>query len=216
VLYPPPVCHGHRKEGTLEPALEGFALGFGLILAIGAQNAYVLRQGLKCRHVLLIASICALSDALLIGAGVMGLGALIGQAPELVWWVTLGGAVFLFVYGALALGRALRPGRLLPAGGGETSWRAAAAATLAFTFLNPHVYLDTVVLLGGIAARHDAEGRLLFWLGGAAASAVFFYGLGFGARLLAPLFARAAAWRVFDIVIGLVMWAIAASLASDL
>lgn len=195
---------------------EGFVLGLGLIVAIGAQNAFVLRQGLLRRQVWTVVTICWVSDAMLIGAGVLGLGALIRQVPDLIVAVTAGGAAFLFVYGALALRRALRPGRLQAAAGGAETWRGAALTALAFTWLNPHVYLDTVVLLGGISARHDVDGRLAFWLGGTLASLGFFHALGFGARLLAPLFARPQAWRVFDTCVGLVMWAIAASLAASL
>lgn len=203
-------------EGRMAALGEGFLLGLGLILAIGAQNAFVLRQGLLRRHVLTVVSICWISDAILIGAGVLGLGALIRQAPALIDAVTAGGALFLFVYGALALRRAVRPARLEAASGDIPGHGAVALAALAFTWLNPHVYLDTVVLLGGISARYDIDGRLAFWLGGALASFGFFHALGFGARLLAPVFARPSAWRVFDIGVGLVMWAIATSLAQGL
>lgn len=197
-------------------ASEGFLLGLSLILAIGSQNAFVLRQGIRREHVLLIVSVCALSDALLIGAGVLGLGAMIRNWPALVFWATLGGVVFLSVYGLLAFRRALNPGRLVAAGGETLNWRMALMATLAFTFLNPHVYLDTVILLGGISARYPVDSRMFFWAGGAVASFTFFFALGFGARLLAPLFARPSAWRVLDGVIALVMWGIAARLALDL
>lgn len=197
-------------------AVEGFLLGLGLILAIGAQNAFVLRQGLKRAHVWTVTTICFLSDAILIGAGVMGLGSLIRAAPRLIEAVTIGGAAFLFVYGLLALRRALHPGALKAAADRELSRPAAVATTLAFTWLNPHVYLDTVVMLGSLSARHGLDGRLAFWAGGTVASAAFFYALGFGARLLAPIFARPGAWRLFDILIGLVMWAIAGSLLAGL
>lgn len=197
-------------------ASEGFLLGFSLILAIGSQNAFVLRQGIRRQHVLLIVTICAVSDALLIGAGVLGLGALIRTWPALVFWATLGGVAFLATYGLLAFRRALKPGRLVAADGEAMSWRVAALATLAFTLLNPHVYLDTVILLGGISARYPVDSRMFFWAGGALASFTFFFALGFGARLLAPFFARPSAWRILDGVIALVMWGIAARLAIDL
>ncbi|WP_416896938.1 MAG: LysE/ArgO family amino acid transporter [Minwuia sp.] len=195
---------------------EGFLLGLSLILAIGAQNAFVLRQGLLRSHVLEIVLVCALADALLIGAGVLGLGALVVAWPGLVFWTTLGGAAFLIVYGLFALRRALRPGSLEAGPDRTLSRRAAVATALAFTFLNPHVYLDTVVMLGGIAARHPEDARIAFWAGGAAASFVFFFSLGYGARFLQPVFARPAAWRVLDLLIALVMWAIAALLLSEL
>lgn len=193
-------------------AAEGFLLSLGLILAIGAQNAFVLRQGLKREYVLTITTICATADALLIGAGVLGLGSLIREVPALINAVTIGGAVFLFVYGLLALRRALSPSALKAAEDRGLSYRGAILTVLAFTFLNPHVYLDTVVMLGSLSARYALGDRLAFWAGGALASAVFFYSLGFGARWLSPLFARPAAWRVFDVVVGLIMWGIAASL----
>ncbi len=200
----------------MSAAIEGFLLSFGLILAIGAQNAFVLRQGLKRQYVFTVTTICAMSDAMLIGAGVFGLGSLIREAPDLIRFVTIGGAIFLLVYGALALRRALSPGALQAAEDRGLSYRAAIMTVLAFTFLNPHVYLDTVVMLGGLSARHDLAGRLAFWGGGAVASATFFYCLGYGARWLSPLFARPSAWRVFDVIVGLIMWGIAASLLATL
>ncbi|WP_417519985.1 LysE/ArgO family amino acid transporter [Minwuia sp.] len=197
-------------------AVEGFLLGLSLILAIGAQNAFVLRQGLLRQHVLLIVLICAASDALLIGAGVMGLGSIIRSVPGLIFWSTLGGVVFLTVYGLFAFWRALRPDRLEVVAGKPLGWQAAALTTLAFTFLNPHVYLDTVIMLGGISARLPIDQRMHFWIGGATASFVFFFSLGYGARLLAPVFARPSAWRVLDLLIALVMWVIALILAVPL
>lgn len=200
----------------MSASIEGFLLSIGLILAIGAQNAFVLRQGLKRQYVFTVTTICAVSDAVLIGAGVFGLGSLIRAAPDLILFVTIGGALFLFVYGALALRRALSPGALQAAEDRGLSYGAAILTVLAFTFLNPHVYLDTVVMLGGLSARHDLDGRIAFWVGGAVASAIFFYSLGYGARWLSPLFARPSAWRVFDVLVGLIMWGIAASLLATL
>ncbi|MCX5497519.1 LysE/ArgO family amino acid transporter [Kaistia dalseonensis] len=197
-------------------ALEGFLLGASLIVAIGAQNAFVLRQGLARRHVFPVASFCFLSDALLIAAGVGGLGALVQSWPRVLIVVTLAGAAFLFVYGIGALRRAIRPGELSSSGAPEPSLRAALATVAALTFLNPHVYLDTVVLLGSLSARHAGAGRIAFGGGAALASAVWFYGLGYGARLLAPLFARPIAWRILDLVIAFVMMAIALSLVLQL
>lgn len=196
----------------LAPALEGFGLGLSLIIAIGAQNAFVLRQGLARRHVLAIVSVCALADALLIAVGVAGLGSVVRSSPRLLTVVTAAGAAFLLWYGASAARRALRPGTLDAAGTAATSLRRAMAMTLAFTFLNPHVYLDTVVLFGGLSARHDEAGRLAFAGGGAVASFVWFFALGFGARLLAPIFAKPMAWRLLDAAIAAVMAALAFSL----
>lgn len=196
----------------ISAAVEGFLLGAGLIVAIGAQNAFVLRQGLVRTHVFPIATFCFLSDALLIAAGVGGLGTLIQQAPALLRAVTFAGAVFLAGYAVLALRRALRPGRLAAAATEVPRLSTAIATAAALTFLNPHVYLDTVVLLGSLSARHIGAARIAYGVGAAFASGVWFYGLGFGARLLAPLFARPTAWRWLDGMIALVMAAIAFSL----
>ncbi|MDP3544694.1 MAG: LysE/ArgO family amino acid transporter, partial [Phreatobacter sp.] len=178
----------------------------------GAQNAFVLRQGLMRRHVLLVTTICAVSDALLILAGVAGFGTLVARSPLLLTIATLGGAAFLFAYGLMAARRALNPSRLTAAPSEEAGLVRVISATLAFTFLNPHVYLDTVVLVGSLSARFEGSARIAFAAGAMAASAIWFYGLGFGARLLAPIFARPAAWRVLDALIACVMVAIALSL----
>ncbi|MHA1563951.1 MAG: LysE/ArgO family amino acid transporter [Alphaproteobacteria bacterium] len=200
----------------LNGALEGFALGAGLIVAIGAQNAFVLRQGLVREYVFAVATICFLSDAVLIVAGVAGFGSIVSANPTLIAYVTAIGAVFLFGYGVLAFYRALHPGRLEAASGGARGLRATILTVLALTWLNPHVYLDTIVMLGGLSGRYNGGARIAFGAGAALASAVWFYSLGFGARMLAPLFQRPAAWRVLDTLIGAIMWAIAASLASSL
>jgi L-lysine exporter family protein LysE/ArgO len=193
----------------LAPFLSGFGLGISLIAAIGAQNAFILRQGLLRRHVFVLCLICALSDALLIVAGVAGLGGLIAGSPRLITAVTIGGAAFLLAYAGLALHRAIRPRAMEAADGGDPGLRAAVLACLAFTFLNPHVYLDTVVLLGSLSAGFEGTARLAYGLGAVTASFVWFFSLGFGARLLQPLFAQPSAWRVLDIVIALVMTMIA-------
>jgi L-lysine exporter family protein LysE/ArgO len=197
---------------ALLPFLSGFFLGGSLIVAIGAQNAFILRQGLLDRHVFILCLICSLSDAILIAAGVAGLGTLIAQSPGLVRAVTIGGAAFLLAYSALAFRRAWRPDALKAAKSGEAELGAAIAACLAFTFLNPHVYLDTVLLVGSVSSTYAGSERLAFGIGAVIASFVWFYGLGYGARLLQPLFARPSAWRVLDCLIGLVMAAIAVSL----
>ncbi|MCT4555621.1 MAG: LysE/ArgO family amino acid transporter [Pelagimonas sp.] len=188
----------------------GFALGLSLILAIGAQNAFVLRQGLRRMHVLPVVLVCALSDALLIAAGVAGFGALAEAVPGLEFWMRIFGAAFLLWYGARTLLSAWRGGATLEAASGSQSLRAAVLTCLALTWLNPHVYLDTVVLLGAISAQYEA--RVVFAIGAMSASFVFFFSLGYGARALAPVFARPRAWQVLDLLIGLTMWAIAAKL----
>ncbi len=191
-------------------ALTGFALGGTLIIAIGAQNAFVLRQGLRREHVGPIVAFCAGADALLMAAGVAGLGALIGERPALAWALTAGGAAFLTVYGLRALWRARRPAALQAAGEApRLSLAAALAQTAAFTLLNPHVYLDTVLLVGAVGSQQPLAARPAFVGGAALASFVWFGALGYGARGLAPLFARPRAWQVLDAVIGATMLGIA-------
>jgi L-lysine exporter family protein LysE/ArgO len=197
---------------AIAAASAGLGLGLSLIVAIGAQNAFVLRQGLRREHVLPIVLVCALSDAVLIVAGVAGAGAVFAVAPELLTVVTWAGAIFLVGYGVLAARRAIRPTALAADGASVRTQLAAALATcLALTWLNPHVYLDTVVLLGSIANTHGAD-RWWFGAGAVLGSVVWFTALGFGARLLQPVFARPSAWRVLDAVIAVVMVAIAVSL----
>ena len=193
------------------PFLSGFALSFSLILAIGAQNAFVLRQGLRRAHVLPVVLVCAVSDAILISAGVAGFGALVELYPGLPTLLRYAGAAFLVVYGALAARSAWTgTGALKAAERAEGSVWAAVLTCLALTWLNPHVYLDTLALLGSIAQTSPAPA--VFGAGAVTASFVFFFSLGFGARALAPLFARPGAWRVLDAGIALLMWAIAAGL----
>lgn len=197
----------------IAPLLTGFALSLGLIVAIGAQNAFVLRQGLRREHVALVVGFCAACDLALIAAGVAGLGAVLGTAPRLVTVLSLGGAGFLGWYGVSALRRALRPERLEAGPGGAALTRAGALARVAgFTLLNPHVYLDTVLLVGSVGAAQPAAAHLPFVLGAGLASALWFVSLGFGARFLAPLFARPLAWRVLDLLIGAMMLTLAAGL----
>lgn len=191
----------------------GYSLSLSLILAIGAQNAFILKQGLRREHVLPIVLFCALSDALLIGVGVFGFAALNTLLPALAPAMRWFGAVFLFVYGALSFRRAWQGGEALdPAHGGPTSLKSALLFCFVITWTNPHVYLDTVVLIGSVSARFPDQ-PLAFWAGGAGASASFFFALGYGARLLAPLMARPGAWRILEALIGIVMWAIALGLA---
>jgi len=198
---------------VLAAALAGFGTGFSLILAIGAQNAFVLRQGLARAHVFWVCLVCALSDALLIAAGVAGAGALIAAVPGLGPAMRWAGAAFLIVYGAGRLRAALAPGALRAGPAAEPALGPTLLATLAITWLNPHVYLDTLALIGAVSTGVDPGApRLAFGIGAVTASFVFFFGLGYGARLLAPLFARPAAWAWLDGAVALVMWTIAALL----
>ena len=196
----------------LAPFLQGFATSGALIVAIGAQNAFVLRQGIRREHVLAVVLVCALSDALLIALGVAGLGALVRTSPALLAVARYGGAAFLIGYGLLAARRVLHGASMAAAADTRLSLRAAVAACLAFTYLNPHCWLDTVVLLGSIASQQPDGARAAFGIGATSASVAWFFALGFGARALRGVFARPAAWRALDAVIALVMWAIAASL----
>lgn len=194
------------------PFLSGLLLGGSLIVAIGAQNAFILRQGLIRSHVFVLCLICALSDALLIALGVAGLGGLVARSQTLILVVTLGGAAFLAGYAALAFRRALNPHAMAAGKPEHLPLRAAVLTCLALTFLNPHVYLDTVVLLGSLSARYEGQARALYALGAATASFLWFFALGYGAFLLAPLFARPAAWRILDALIGIVMSVLALGL----
>lgn len=185
--------------------LSGFLSGAALIIAIGAQNSFVLRQGIRREHVLPIVLVCAGADAMLIAAGIAGLGALIKSAPLILDVTRYGGAAFLFAYGLIAARRALQPHLLTVDSSMGTSLKAAMATCLAFTFLNPHVYLDTVILLGSMANQCGANGRWVFGAGAVTASFVWFFALGYGARLLCPLFSKAVAWRILDALIALIM-----------
>lgn len=196
-----------------EAALSGYLVALSLIAAIGAQNAFVLRQGLRREHVGVVVLICAASDAALIAAGVGGFGAIAQAAPwfgEAMRWL---GVAFLTVYGALRFRAAAKGGAaLVPADSAPVPLRRIVAMCLLFTWANPHVYLDTVVLIGSISAQYAPHG-LVFGIAAACASLSFFAALGFGARLLAPVFAKPRAWVVLEIGVGLTMWALAAGLA---
>lgn len=196
----------------IEAMTTGFLMGFSLIIAIGGQNAFVLRQGLRREHVAWVVAVCAISDAVLIAAGVAGFGLASAALP----WITAAmrwlGAAFLMIYGAQRFRAALRGGEALrPTEGGTVSLGRVLATTLLLTWANPHVYLDTMVLLGSISTQH-APLEWAFGTGAALSSLTFFASLGFGARLLAPLFATPRAWVVLEVVVGVTMWTIAAGL----
>jgi L-lysine exporter family protein LysE/ArgO len=196
-----------------EAALQGYLVSLGLILAIGAQNAFVLRQGLRREHVGAVVLVCATSDALLIALGVVGFSAASVAVPWLGDAMRWGGVAFLLVYGALRFRAALRGGEALrPGTGGPASLAKVLTTCLVLTWANPHVYLDTVALLGSISAQF-APYQMAFGVGAALGSYSFFGALGYGARLLAPVFANPRAWVWLEIGIGGIMWAIAAGLA---
>lgn len=211
---------GSRVGGTqsgvvtsaLLAALSGLGLGLALIVAIGAQNAFVLRQGLRGEHVAAVVAVCALPDVALVAAGVAGTGALLDRVPEAVTAIRWAGAAFLIGYGALAARRALRPaGALLTETAQRTPLLPTVLTASALTWLNPHVYLDTVVLLGSVAAA-QGDLRWHFGAGAAVGSLLWFSALGAGARLLRPVFARPGAWRVLDAGIAVVMVVLAVGL----
>ena len=191
---------------------QGYGMGLGLIVAIGAQNAFVLSQGIRRNHHLAVAGVCFLCDALLISAGVLGVGAALAASPTAHVAAAFGGSAFLFWYGLRSLRQAFSGGALDAREQVRASLKATLAATLAVTLLNPHVYIDTVLLVGGVSARFGRSDRLAFGAGAVLASLTWFFALGLGGRLLAPLFRRPATWVVLDGAVGLIMWGIALSL----
>lgn len=196
---------------------SGFALSLSFILAIGAQNAFVLQQGLRHSHVFAVCFICALSDAILIATGVVGFNTMIERWPGLIPTIMVLGIVFLLAYGVRSFYAAWRAGQTLEAAQDTSppSLTGIIATTLALTWLNPHVYLDTLALIGANSTRFEGE-KLWFGSGAILASFVFFFSLGYGARLLSPIMASARAWQILYVLIGVVMWAIAVSLFFDL
>ncbi|WP_298861093.1 LysE/ArgO family amino acid transporter [uncultured Sulfitobacter sp.] len=194
--------------------IPGFLLSLSLILAIGAQNAFVLRQGLRREHVFWVCLTCAITDALLIGAGVAGFGALAAAVPWFETAMRYGGAAFLIAYGTRAALSAWRGGEVLEAAGAPAqSLKRTILTLLAITFLNPHVYLDTLVLVGSVSAQYPD--RTAFALGAILASVIFFFILGYGARLLQPVFAKPVSWRILDALIAVTMWSIGVALLTQ-
>ncbi len=198
----------------LSAGLTGFVTGFMLILAIGAQNAFVLRQGLARSHVFWLCLFCATSDAILVTTGVLGFSFLVEKYPSLPLVMAWAGAAFLMTYGMIRLVSAYRGDYTMELSGKTLGLGATLATAAAFTWLNPHVYLDTVGLIGAISTDFMGSDRLAFGIGAVSASFVFFFSLGYGARLLAPIMTSARAWRILDVIIGLVMFAIALKLIS--
>jgi len=200
----------------ISPYLQGMAMGGGLIVAIGAQNAFVLTQAVKGNHTLAITLVCCLCDLVFIGLGVTGVGAAVAANPVLTTVAAWGGAAFLAWYGWGALRSALNPGALTAGDEGAGSLSATLIALLAVTLLNPHFYLDTVVLIGSVSGQFAPDARLLFGAGAVTASCLWFGGLSLGGRALAPVFARPVAWRVLDGAVCCVMWGLAVSLVRPL
>jgi len=198
---------------TLFPFFKGFAVASGLIVSIGAQNAFILKQGLKKEGVLLIVSLCFILDALLILLGVAGLGGIIAESKTLSLIATWGGFSFLFLYGLSSFRMAFKSRTMsISEDEQKSSVIKLTLLTLALTLLNPHVYLDTVVLLGSISQQFNDAARYLFAGGAITMSFIWFYSIGFGARWLRPLFSSPKTWRILDTIIGVMMWSIALSL----
>ncbi|WP_110469421.1 LysE/ArgO family amino acid transporter [Williamsia limnetica] len=195
------------------PALAGLLTGAGLIIAIGAQNVFVLRQGIRREHVMAVVAVCTASDIVLILGGVAGLGALVTAFPEVVDIATIAGGGYLLILAAMAARRVVRPVSMDTAGGVVAVSRWAAIGTaVALTWLNPHVYLDTLITLGAIANSHGPQEKWVFAAGACVASLLWFAALGFGSARLAPLFAKQRAWQMLDALVAVVMGALGAGL----
>ena len=190
-------------------ALEGFALSIGLILALGPQNVFVMRQGLMRSHVFAVCLACSLFDAALITAGVLGVGSILAGIQEAEFTIAIGASMFLISYGLLRIKSAINPVGMSTEGEGESELAPTIAAAAAFTFLNPHVYVDTLLLIGGASSRYVGEERLAFGSGAATASFVFFFSLGYGARSLSEVLNKPKAWRYIDLSIAAIMFIIA-------
>lgn len=196
----------------LDSALEGFALSIGLILALGPQNVFVMRQGLMRSHVFAVCLACSVFDALLITAGVLGVGSILAGIEGAEFMIAIGASIFLISYGLLRIKSAISPVGMSTEGEGESDLAPTIAAAAAFTFLNPHVYVDTLLLIGGTSSRYLGDDRLAFGIGAATASFVFFFSLGYGARSLSEVLNKPKAWRYIDLSIASIMFIIAAAI----
>ncbi|MCD4721574.1 MAG: LysE/ArgO family amino acid transporter [Desulfobacula sp.] len=192
--------------------LKGFGVGSGLIIAIGAQNAFVLSHGVRKNHYIIIPLICAICDALLIALGVTGMGTIIASSKNLSLIAGTGGAGFLLIYGINSFRSAIKGGRLSENQKTESSLKTTILTTLAITLFNPHVYLDTVILLGSISSQFKQPGHIFFGAGAVTASFIWFFSLSLGGKMLAPLFTKELSWRILDTLVGITMWAIALSM----
>jgi len=196
----------------ITPFIQGFGTGGGLIVAIGAQNAFVLSQGVRRNHHFIVALICIVCDAVFISVGVAGFGRAVSTNPTLSQLAAWGGAGFLFFYGLRSLRSALRGGSMDISDRSMRTLRAAIFTTFAVTLLNPHFYLDTVILLGSVSSQFHGESRLYFWVGAVSASTLWFISLSLGGQMLAPLFKKQISWRILDSMVCATMWALAVSL----
>ena len=195
-----------------DSALEGFALSIGLILALGPQNVFVMRQGLMRSHVFAVCLACSVFDALLITAGVLGVGSILAGIEGAEFMIAIGASIFLISYGLLRIKSAMSPVGMSTEGEGESDLAPTIAAAAAFTFLNPHVYVDTLLLIGGTSSRYLGDERVAFGIGAATASFVFFFSLGYGARSLSEVLNKPKAWRYIDLSIACIMFIIAAAI----
>ena len=195
-----------------DSALEGFALSIGLILALGPQNVFVMRQGLMRSHVFAVCLACSVFDALLITAGVLGVGSILAGIEGAEFMIAIGASIFLISYGLLRIKSAMSPVGMSTEGEGESDIAPTIAAAAAFTFLNPHVYVDTLLLIGGTSSRYLGDERVAFGIGAATASFVFFFSLGYGARSLSEVLNKPKAWKYIDLSIACIMFVIAAAI----
>lgn len=195
-----------------DSALEGFALSIGLILALGPQNVFVMRQGLMRSHVFAVCLACSVFDALLITAGVLGVGSILAGIEGAEFMIAIGASIFLISYGLLRIKSAMSPVGMSTEGEGESDLAPTIAAAAAFTFLNPHVYVDTLLLIGGTSSRYLGDERVAFGIGAATASFVFFFSLGYGARSLSEVLNKPKAWKYIDLSIACIMFIIAAAI----
>ena len=196
----------------LGSALEGFALSIGLILALGPQNVFVMRHGLMRSHVFAVCLACSVFDAVLITAGVLGMGSILSRIEGAEFIIAVGASIFLVSYGLLRIKSAMNPLGMTTEGEGENELAPTIAAAAAFTFLNPHVYVDTLLLIGGTSSRYFGDERLAFGIGAATASFVFFFSLGYGARSLSEVLNKPEVWRYIDLSIATIMFIIAAGI----
>ena len=196
----------------LDSALEGFALSIGLILALGPQNVFVMRQGLMRSHVFAVCLACSVFDALLITAGVLGVGSILAGIEGAEFMIAIGASIFLISYGLLRIKSAMSPVGMSTEGEGESDLAPTIAAAAAFTFLNPHVYVDTLLLIGGTSSRYFGDERVAFGIGAATASFVFFFSLGYGARSLSEVLNKPKAWKYIDLSIACIMFVIATAI----
>ena len=197
----------------MEIILKGFIVSFGLIVSIGAQNAFLLKQGIIRQHVFGIALICFVGDVLLMGLGVLGLGSILAELPVFSLVIALLGSAFLLTYGSRSFITAFKSADVLAMNGPQSaSFKKVLWIAFAITFLNPQVYIDTVMILGGIGGQLDFRGKIEFLIGALSCSLLWFFGLGYGAQILSPYFKKRRTWQILDILTGLIMYTIAASL----